>query len=138
MEIKALYDKRTFTGQLAAQKKHFAEELISYPEAPDEPVSASDLIRQQQDILARNGENQRLRAQYAELERQEQQCVDALKEQDKFDEAAQRIAYNRALTAAKKALTQETIKFIKETFGDLDSYLKPMIEAQVRSQKTYM
>ena len=26
----------------------------------------------------------------------------------------------------------------KETFGDLDGYLKPMIEAQVRSQKTYM
>ena len=62
----------------------------------------------------------------------------ALKEQDKFDEAAQRIAYSRALAAAKKALTQETITFIKETFGDLDSYLKPMIEAQVRSQKTYM
>ena len=64
-----------------------------------------------------------------------QTYVDALKEQDKFDEAAQRIAYNRALAAAKKALTQETITFIKETFGDLDSYLKPMIEAQVRSQK---
>ena len=61
MEIKALYDKRTFTGQLAQQKKHFAEELISYPDAPDEPVSASDLIRQQQEILARNGENQRKR-----------------------------------------------------------------------------
>lgn len=79
LEIKALYDKRTFIGQLAAQKKHFAEELISYPEAPDEPVSASDLIRRQQDILARNGENQRLRAQYAELEQQVQQCVDELK-----------------------------------------------------------
>ena len=47
-----------------------------------------------------------------------QTYVDALKEQDKFDEAAQRIAYNRALAAAKKALTQETITFIKETFGD--------------------
>lgn len=79
LEIKGLYDKRTFTGQLAAQKKHFAEGLISYPEAPDEPVSASELIRQQQDILARNGENQRLRAQYAELEQQVQQCVDELK-----------------------------------------------------------
>lgn len=64
-----------------------------------------------------------------------QTYVDALKEQDKFDADAQRIAYNRALAAAKKALTQETITFIKETFGDLDSYLKPMIEAQVRSQK---
>lgn len=79
LEIKALYDKRTFTGQLAAQKKHFAEELISYPDAPEEPVSASELIRQQQDILARNGENQRLRAQYAKLEQQVQQCVDELK-----------------------------------------------------------
>ena len=79
LEIKGLYDKRTFTGQLAQQKKHFAEELISYPEAPDEPVSASALIRQQQEILARNGENQRLRTQYAELESQEQQCVAELK-----------------------------------------------------------
>lgn len=68
LEIKALYDKRTFTGQLAAQKKHFAEELISYPDAPEKPVSASDLIRQQQDILARNGENQRKRAMLASLE----------------------------------------------------------------------
>ena len=42
------------------------------------------------------------------------------------------------LAAAKKALTQETITFIKETFGDVDAYLKPMIESQVRAQKTYM
>ena len=67
LEIKSLYDKRTFTGQLAAQKKHFAEELISYPDAPEEPVSASDLIRQQQEILARNGENQRKRNQLDKL-----------------------------------------------------------------------
>lgn len=68
MEIKSIYDKRTFTGQLAQQKKHFADELISYPDAPNEPVSASDLIRRQQDILARNGENQRKRSQLAQLE----------------------------------------------------------------------
>lgn len=67
LEIKSLYDKRTFTGQLAQQKKHFAEELIDYPDAPEEPVSASDLIRQQQEILARNGENQRKRDRLAQL-----------------------------------------------------------------------
>ena len=78
-EIKALYDKRTFTGQLAQQKKNFAEELIYYPDVPEEPISASDLIRRQQAILARNGENQRLRSQYAELKSQEQQCVDEMK-----------------------------------------------------------
>lgn len=79
MEIKSIYDKRTFTGQLAQQKKHFADELISYPDAPEQPLSASDLIRRQQDILARNGENQRLRQQAQELARQEQQCLDELK-----------------------------------------------------------
>ena len=80
LEIKALYDKRTFTGQLAAQKKHFAEELIFYPEAPDEPVSASDLIRQQQDILARNGENQRKRAQLAAIEERTRQLAQRVQE----------------------------------------------------------
>lgn len=79
MEIKSIYDKRTFTGQLAQQKKHFADELIFYPDAPEQPLSASDLIRRQQDILARNGENQRLRQQAQELARQEQQCLDELK-----------------------------------------------------------
>ena len=79
MEIKSIYDKRTFTGQLAQQKKHFADELISYPDAPEQPLSASDLIRQQQDILARNWEKQRLRQQAQELARQEQQCLDELK-----------------------------------------------------------
>lgn len=79
MEIKA----RTFTGQLAAQKKHFAEELISYPDAPEEPVSASDLIRKQQEILARNGENQRKRQQFHELARQRDE---ALEEMHRLDE----------------------------------------------------
>lgn len=68
LEIKSLYDKRTFTGQLAQQKKHFADELISYPDAPEEPVSASELIRLQQEILARNGENQRQRQNLDRLE----------------------------------------------------------------------
>lgn len=77
-------------------------------------------------------------AVYNAVQSVNQTYVDALKEADNFDKEAQTIAFNKALTAAKKALTQETIQFIRETFGDLDSYLKPMIEAQVRSQKVYM
>lgn len=67
-----------------------------------------------------------------------QTYVDSLKEQDKFDEEAQKRAFADALATAKKSLTNETILFIKETFGDVDAYLKPMIESQVRTQKTYM
>ncbi len=81
--IKALYDKRTAVGQIAAQKKAYADEMQEYPDAPTEPVSALELIRRQQDILARNGENQRKRAHAAQLEQQVkalQQKVDALTE----------------------------------------------------------
>ena len=56
-----LYNRRLEIGRIADQKKKFAAELPDYPDAPSEPVSASELIRQQQDILARNGENQRKR-----------------------------------------------------------------------------
>lgn len=66
--IKALYDKRTAIGQIASQKKAYADEMQEYPDAPAEPVSALNLIRRQQDILARNGENQRKRARAAELD----------------------------------------------------------------------
>lgn len=71
--IKALYDKRTTVGQIANQKKAVAEEMQEYPEAPAEPVSAMELIQQQQEILARNGENQRKRQHLAELEDRERQ-----------------------------------------------------------------
>jgi DNA repair exonuclease SbcCD ATPase subunit len=56
-----IYNRRHAIGQIADQKKKFAAEQPYYPDAPKEPVSASELIKQQQDILARNGENQRKR-----------------------------------------------------------------------------
>lgn len=63
-----LYNRRHAIGQIADQKKKFAMEMVSYPDAPSELVSASELIRQQQDILAQNGENQRKRQHLAEIE----------------------------------------------------------------------
>ena len=127
LEIKSLYDKRTFTGQLAQQKKHFAEELISYPDAPEEPVSASDLIRQQQEILARNGENQRLRQNLAGLEEKarvladrrtqlEQTLALLVKEQDEVNESlctARKSAEN--LQDESTAELEASIRGIEET-----------------------
>lgn len=64
---KELYNQRHAIGQIADQKAKYAKELPSYPDAPAEPVSAYDLIQRQQDILARNGENQRKRERAAQL-----------------------------------------------------------------------
>lgn len=65
-----LYNQRHAIGQISDQKKKYAKELPDYENVPNEPVSASELIKQQQDILARNGENERLRVKRKNLESQ--------------------------------------------------------------------
>lgn len=69
-EEKELYNRRLAIGQIADQKKKYADEQTYYPEAPQELVSPSELIRQQQEILARNGENQRKREQVEAIQKQ--------------------------------------------------------------------
>lgn len=66
----ALYNDRLAIGRIAGQKAKYAKEAVGYPDAPMEPVSAYDLIQRQQDILARNGENQQKRQRAAQLEAQ--------------------------------------------------------------------
>ena len=56
-----VYNRRTAIGQIADQKKKFADEQTYFPDAPKDLISPSDLIKQQQEILARNGENQKKR-----------------------------------------------------------------------------
>lgn len=72
-----LYNRRHAVGQIADQKTKYAKEMVLYEGVPDAPVSAKELILQQQAILAENGENQRKRerasklaAEKDELERQ--------------------------------------------------------------------
>lgn len=70
-EEREKYNERQAIGRIADQKEKFAAEQAYYSDVPEEPVSASELIRQQQEILARNGRNQELRMQATELERRE-------------------------------------------------------------------
>nr|WP_221468644.1 AAA family ATPase [Cohnella thailandensis] len=63
-----VYNRRHAIGQIADQKAKFAKEQPYHPDAPKEPVSASELIRQQQEILARNGENQRKRQRVTQIQ----------------------------------------------------------------------
>ena len=79
-EEKSLYQERLTVGQIADRKKKFADEQPFFPEAPKTLVSASELIRRQQDILARNGENQRKRERLHELEQKSQRIMEKLQE----------------------------------------------------------
>lgn len=71
-EEKELYNERLYIGRTADQKEKYAKEQPFYPDVPKELVSPTELIKQQQEILARNGENQRKRDN---LETLQYQCV---------------------------------------------------------------
>jgi len=94
-----VYNRRKAIGQIADQKQKFAKEMTYHPDAPKELISAGDLIKQQQNILAKNGENQRKRSQvffYQDsLQLAKQQAVDMenkLKEiQEKLIQAQEKL-----------------------------------------------
>lgn len=54
--IRATFQDRQLVGRDAKAKRAHAEKLPHHEDAPDAPVSAAELIQEQQAILARNGE----------------------------------------------------------------------------------
>lgn len=66
-EEKELYDERRSVYRIKEQKRKYAEELPYHEDAPDEPLKISALINEQQEILARNGENQKKRQEAQRL-----------------------------------------------------------------------
>lgn len=87
---KELCNERLYVGRTADQKEKFAKEQTYYPDAPRDLVSPSELIRQQQEILAQNGENQRKRENLHRLEQDyqaiTQQIQDLLQKQSSLEE----------------------------------------------------
>lgn len=77
---KEQYNERQAIGRIADQKEKYAKEQPFFPNVPAEPVSPSELIRQQQAILAQNGENQRKRQRLHQLEQEYQTVTDQLAE----------------------------------------------------------
>ena len=70
------YNRRHAIGQIADQKEKFAKEQDYYPEAPKDLVSASELIKEQQEILAKNGENQKKRQNLVSIQKMHDAAVD--------------------------------------------------------------
>ncbi len=115
---KELYNIRTAVGQIADQKKKFAKEQPYYPDAPKDIVSASELIRQQQEILARNGENQRKREQLHHLEQEYQRVNEQMGELLKKQAALQN-DLNIARTSAKDLQDESTVE-LEQNIADIE------------------
>ena len=120
-----LYNRRHTIGQIADQKKKFADEQIYYPDAPKDLVSPSELIKQQQEILARNGENQRKRDNLVSI----QNTVDKLREsiadeERKLAEIKERYEHSfKELLIAKKSvetLNDESTAELESSIANID------------------
>lgn len=64
-----------------------------------------------------------------------QTYVDGMKKSSCFTKENQEEALRRSLEKASSLLTAEAQAFLKNAYGDLNSYLISRIEAEVRSQK---
>lgn len=111
-QARELYDQRRYTGQQYQQKQKYADELPEVPGAPAQEISASDLIRQQQEILALNGENQRKRERLAQLEAEKNSLEDQIAMlQERYEQISQDVETAR-MSAAD--LVDESTKELEE------------------------
>jgi predicted ATP-dependent endonuclease of OLD family len=125
-----VYNRRHAIGQIADQKKKFAKEQPYYPDAPKEPISASELIKQQQDILAQNGENQRKRSKLDNLRAEHKQLsvyIKDLKERLEKAEKEQAELYADIEIAHKSA-----IDLHDESTEELETNISNIEEINVR------
>ena len=60
----SIYNERLTIGRIADQKEKYAKEQIYYADAPKDLISPSDLIQEQQEILARNAQRQQWKKNY--------------------------------------------------------------------------
>ena len=113
-----IYNRRHAIGLIADQKEKFSQEMPRYLDAPEELVSASELIKQQQGILAKNGENQRKRERVRDIE------TDVKRQNDTISARKQTIQDLEAkLAEARENLVQAETKLV-ELNSDLDTARK--------------
>lgn len=109
---KETYNQRHAIGQIAEQKKKYAAEMVHYNDVPSEFISASDLIKQQQDILLKNAENKKKREHLSELMEKKITLENSLKQCIQELEIAQMQAQD-----LEDISTQE----IEESINNIDS-----------------
>lgn len=113
-----MFNERTYIGRTADQKEKYAREQPFYPDVPATPISASELIRQQQEILAQNGENQRVRENLHKMEQEKQsiteQIQELLRRQDEVDEKL------RVARMSAEDLHDESTAELEQNIADIE------------------
>lgn len=122
---KELSQERLYVGRTADQKTKYAAEQPYYPEAPDDLISPTELIRQQQDILARNARNQEYRQKLADLLQKEKYLSSIITgmEADLRNKKEELQAISEAVIAGRKTaaeLQDESTAELEESIANID------------------
>lgn len=122
---KEIYNERLTIGRIADNKKKYAEEQVYYTDAPRDLVSPKELVMKHQEILARNGENQKKRdlvIHYNAERNKWANKVDQLRTQ--LDEALMQLkqAESDLTTASKTAeqLHDESTEELEKSIANID------------------
>lgn len=136
---KSLYDQRTAIGRIADQKKKFAAEMVTYEGVPLEPLSAAELINQQQTILAKNGQNQNLRNKAHELSTEKERLSAKVKWlEDQL--ASVKLEYDKvcvdydAASKTAEQLQDESTEELQKNIADIDT-INTKIRANLEKEK---
>lgn len=133
-EEQRLYNQRTEIGKIADRKEDYARELPVYPGLPEEPLSVSELIRSQQDILARNGENRRKRVKLDEIQRE---YISKTKELEILTARVEEL--KRDLETARKSaedLEDESTTEIEANIANIEN-INAKIRANIDRERAY-
>lgn len=150
-KIQSTFDERRDAARLAKRDKAYADGLPHHEDAPDEPVSVSELIQQQQAILARNGENQRKREHVGELQREYEHAEQAegnlserianlLEQVDTLKSDLGKVQERRAEIGADLLMAQQTAEKLKdESTAEIEASIANIeaINAQVADNQQW-
>lgn len=129
------YNRRRAIGQIADQKMKFAKEMTYYPDAPKELVSISELLSQQQAILAQNGENQRKRQLAAQLEQQKQ---DLRRQLDEIQERYAAVCKDCDIAArSAQELQDQSTAELERNIADIEA-INVKVRANLDKEKAEM
>ncbi len=112
--IRATFQDRQLVGRDAKSKRAHAEKLPHYDDAPEEPVSASELIQEQQAILTRNGEK--------------------LKAKQNAEETAKKAEFARTAVSATNMRVADLEQQLTEARAELDRRTKEAEEAEEKAK----
>jgi hypothetical protein len=138
-EERAIYQEREAFGRIADQKAKYFQEMPWFADVPEEPISAGDLVRESQEVMARNAERQNARRNVEKtvevankiaftLGAKRTRLDEMLRAVEEAKKEIERIEIEHALAADSVAIANSTIIAEDESTAEIQQRIESMEE----------